>query len=602
MGQVLFHRGPDAGGTFMDQEVALCHRRLSIIDLSSEGNQPMFSSDGRFGIVFNGEIYNFLLLRRELEKVGYRFRTRTDTEVILALFEKEGAKCLEKMNGMFAFAIYDKQEKRLFLARDRIGKKPLYFFHNNGGRFAFSSEIKAILQLPGIPREVESPAVVDYLKYLYIPAPKTIFKNIYKLPPGHFLHFAIGSEPQVREYWDPDFSRAGAGNEEELADQLVELLKDSTAIRMISDVPLGAFLSGGVDSSAVVALMSGLSKERVRTCSIGFPDKRHDEAPMAREVAGLFNTDHVEYYLRENLADTVSLLPRFFDEPFADSSAVPTYHVSRLARQTVTVALAGDGGDESFGGYEKYVTEIYENRVRSLVPAFLLLFLNHLSRGARQGWMKKVRSLSGSALADPALAFYRTNTFVEDDVLKGLLSEAMRRECRDYRPEDYTIDYFNRLHGADHLTRMLYTDVKTYLPGDILVKVDRMSMAHSLEVRAPFLDYRVVEFAASLAGRYKINGTEKKYILKKAFARLLPASILNRKKHGFDVPLNYWFRNELAEFGRKYLVENQAMGTYFDPLGLQGIWNEHQERKAEHGTLLWTLLCFALWQKEYFQK
>ena len=599
MGQALFHRGPDAGGEFLDKEVALCHRRLSIIDLSSEGNQPMFSPDDRYTIVFNGEIYNFLSLREELGKSGYRFRTRTDTEVILALYEKDGVKCLEKMNGMFAFAIYDKMEKELFLARDRIGKKPLYFYHNGDGRFAFASEIKALLQIPGIDKEVENTAVIDYLKYLYIPAPKTIFENIHKLEPGHFLHFNIGSIPRSQEYWEPVFSLQGEQKEEDLADQLVELLKDGTAVRMISDVPLGAFLSGGVDSSAIVALMAGLSPEPIRTCSIGFPDKRHDEAPMAREVAGLFKTDHVEYYLKENLADTVFLLPRFFDEPFADSSAVPTYHVSRLARKTVTVALAGDGGDESFGGYEKYVTEIYENRVRSLVPTFLLSFLNHFSQGAKQGWLKKVKSLTGSALADPALAFYRTNTFIEDAVLKDLLSDDLLRKCKGYRPEEYTIKYYDKLDGADHLTRMLYTDVKTYLPGDILVKVDRMSMANSLEVRAPFLDYRVVEFAASLASHYKINGTSKKYLLRKAFAQLLPQHILNRKKHGFDVPLSHWFRHELRTMAEECFFDSERMPLYFSLPGLKQIWEEHQTEKADHGTLLWSLLCFALWQREY---
>ena len=602
MGSVIRHRGPDAGGEYLDHQVGLAHRRLSIIDLSEQGNQPMHSADGRLVIVFNGEIYNFLELRAELARQGVSFRTGTDTEVILALYALEGPACLERLNGMFAFAVWDKTAQTLFLARDRVGKKPLYYYHGGGDRLAFASEIKALLELPGIPREIEPTAIADYLKYLYVPAPKSIFKQIYKLPPGHCLHLVTGGEPVIREYWDLDFSRPAVGTLTEHADQLMELVRQSTVQRMIADVPLGAFLSGGLDSSAVVALMAGASSTKVKTCSIGFADKAHDETPFAREVAELFGTEHREFFVREDLAGTVGLLPRYFDEPFADSSAVPTWHVSRLARKAVTVALAGDGGDEGFGGYEKYVTELHEDRVRRSVPRPVLSLLNRAARGRGGTLARKVRSLTGSALLDPAMGFYRTNSFVSDGDLAGLLTGRIKAACRGYDPSEHTTRHWRRLQGADHVTRMLYTDLTTYLPGDILVKVDRMSMAHSLEVRAPLLDYRVLEFAATLPSSWKIKGRDQKYILKETFGRFLTEGILHRRKHGFTVPLDNWFRKELRELAVRCLIDRDRMGLYFDLTYLRGIWDRHQARKENQGTLLWSLLMFALWEREYVSK
>jgi asparagine synthase (glutamine-hydrolysing) len=419
---------------------------------------------------------------------------------------------------MFAFAIWDTVDKTLFLARDRIGKKPLYYYHGGGDRLAFASEIKALLHLPGIGREVEPTALADYLKYLYVPSSKTIYRNIHKLPPAHFMLLRPGGEPHIAEYWDVDFSRRSASSPAEAEEALLELLQDSTACRMIADVPLGAFLSGGVDSSAVVALMAKASHEPVRTCTIGFADKSHDESPYAREVADLFATDHREYVVQDSLTETVSLLPRYFDEPFADSSAVPTYHVSRLARQAVTVALAGDGGDESFAGYDKYTVELKEDMARHIVPRPLLTMMHSGARGISHPIARKARSLTGSALLEPARAFYRTNSSIDDELLGQLLTDGIMRSCTGYDPAAHTLRYWDRVRGADHVSCMLYTDLKTYLPGDILVKVDRMSMANSLEVRAPFLDYRIIEFAASLPSQWKIKGNSKKIILKKSFA------------------------------------------------------------------------------------
>ena len=603
MGEVIRHRGPDAGGEYLDDWVGLVHRRLSIIDLSSNGNQPMFTANGRYVIVFNGEIYNFLELRGELERKGYSFRSRTDTEVILASYVAEGVECLKKFNGMFAFAIWDKHEKVLFMARDRIGKKPLYYYHGGSDRLAFASEIKSILEIPGIPHEVDPTAISDYLKYLYIPAPKTIFKGIYKLPPGHFMVARVGYEPQIKEYWDVDFSRRVSCTQEEAAEELLDLIGKSTTSRMIADVPLGAFLSGGIDSSAIVALMARSSPGgRVKTCSIGFRDKEHDETPYAKEIARLFDTEHTEYFVREDLAKTVTLLPKYFDEPFADSSAVPTYHVSRLARQDVKVALAGDGGDENFGGYEKYAIDLRQEQVRRIVPRPLLQAVNGFV-GARGGtMMRKARSLTRAALDDPGRAYYRTNTFIEDEDLRRLLSSEILVESGGYDPADHTLRFWDKVQGADPLTRMLYTDLKTYLPGDILVKVDRMSMAHSLEVRAPFLDYRVIEYAASLPSEWKIKKGNQKYILKKAFSKCLPQSILQRRKHGFTVPLENWFREELRLLTEECLFRSTFMERYFSIPRMRQIWEEHQRGQVQHGTLLWSLLSFALWHKEYLDK
>lgn len=599
MGEVIRHRGPDAGGEYLDDHVGLAHRRLSIIDLSPQGNQPMFSADGRLVIVFNGEIYNFLKLREQLEREGVNFRTKTDTEVILALYSKIGTECLNHLNGMFAFAIWDTLDKTLFLARDRIGKKPLYYYHGGGDRLAFASEIKSLLQLPCCGREVEPTALADYLKYLYIPSPKTIYRNIHKLPPAHFMVLRPGGEPHIAEYWDVDFTARTVCSPAEAEDTLLELLQDSTACRMIADVPLGAFLSGGVDSSAVVALMAQTSREPVRTCTIGFADKRHDESPYAREVAELFRTNHQEYVSRNNLLETIALLPMYFDEPFADSSAVPTYHVSRLARQAVTVALAGDGGDESFAGYDKYAVELKENRARRMVPRSILTAFNAGAQGWNHPLARKTRSLTSSALMEPGCAFYRTNTCIDDDMLEQVLSDRIRNACTGYDPAGHTTRYWDKMRGADHVATMLYTDLKTYLPGDILVKVDRMSMANSLEVRAPFLDYRIIEFAAKLPSQWKIKGNNKKIILKKTFRHLLPDRILNRSKHGFTVPLDSWFRGELKPLAENCLLNQPALAEYLNLSSVQGIWQEHQQKKADHGSLLWSLMMFALWQQEY---
>ena len=599
MGEAIAHRGPDARGEFLDDNIGLAHRRLAIIDLSIDGVQPMHSACGRYVIVFNGEIYNFQELRAKFAAAGHVFRSRTDTEVILAAYSVYGGACLDYLHGMFAFALWDKHEQTLFLARDRIGKKPLYWWHGGGDRLAFASELKSLLLLSQVRPEIDPTAIVDYLKYLYVPAPKTIYCNVYKLQPGHSLTLRIGQEPEIREYWDVQFAADDGLSFTAATEHLLELIRQQTTLRMFADVPLGAFLSGGVDSSGIVALMAGNSATPVRTCTIGFADRVFDETPYAREVAQRYGTQHHEYQVRENLIETIQVLPRYFDEPFADSSALPTYHVSRLAKQAVTVALSGDGGDESFGGYQKYVTELIENKVRSTAPRFLLRLLNFLAEESVGGMRKKIGGLSAAALADPCTGFYRTNTFITDRQLAELLSPRLAALCSGYDPSEYTRRYWEKQQGADHVTRMLYTDIKTYLPGDILVKVDRTSMAHALEVRAPLLDHNVVEFAATLPSRWKIEGKQKKIILRQAFSSMLPSDFLARRKQGFVVPLASWFRKELQPLTRELLLENEALNPYFSRSAIARLQEQHQQRRQDHGTLLWSLLSFALWQREY---
>jgi asparagine synthase (glutamine-hydrolysing) len=599
MGESIAYRGPDSHGEFLDESIGLAHRRLSIIDLSADGAQPMHSTCGRYSIVFNGEIYNFQELRQQFEATGYVFHSKTDTEVILAAYARDGRDCLKLLHGMFAFALWDKQEKTIFIARDRIGKKPLYWWHGGGDKLAFASEVKCLLHIPGIPFEVDPTAVIDYLKYLYIPAPKSIYKNIFKLLPGHFITLKMGQTPQIEQYWDVNFSCNDGLDFSSATEQLLDLIEQQTVRRMVADVPLGAFLSGGVDSSGLVALMAKNSVAPVQTCTIGFADRQHDESTYAREVAARYSTQHNEFQVSENLIDTIKLLPKYFDEPFADSSALPTYHVSRLARQKVTVALVGDGGDESFAGYQKYRTEMVENKVRYIVPKPVLRLLKQLANGADSGVRKKVGSLTSSALLDPGEGFYRTNSFVTDQQLQRLLADDLTRACQGYDSAQHTKKYWNHLQGADHVSRMLYTDIKTFLPGDILVKADRTSMAHSLELRAPLLDHGIIEYAATLPSRWKIENKQKKIILRKAFSQFLPEDFLARRKQGFTVPLASWFRGELRPFAEQLLLKNKELNRFFKTAALRQIWEQHQNHKADHGTLLWSLLSFALWQREY---
>ncbi|GMM71808.1 amidotransferase 1, exosortase A system-associated [Alteromonas gracilis] len=602
MHHAILHRGPDASGIYLDDHIGLCHRRLSILDLSEAGNQPMYSADNNLVIVFNGEIYNFLELRAELEQQGVAFKSHTDTEVILELYAREGVKCLQKLNGMFAFALWDKTKQELFIARDRLGKKPLYYFSDNG-RFAFGSEIKAILALKDIPREIRLDAVYDFFAYQYVPDPKSIFKHIHKLPPAHYL--VLNNDGfNIHEYWDLSFKSVSSASEEVNKVQLKALLEKVTKQRMISDVPLGAFLSGGVDSSGVVAMMSEISETPVKTCTIGFDNKEFNEADFAREIAEKYETEHHEFTVHQNVAEQLEHIASFFDEPFADPSLVPTFFVSELARKAVTVALAGDGGDEMFAGYEKYTTDDIENKLRNKFPESIRkTIFPSLAKivGVLPGAIgRKGKSLLTSLSHDPAMGFFITNSMMTDDMWNKLVKPNVATTLNGYHPSQYTLDMYNKADGPDHLSKILYTDIKTYMTGDILVKVDRMSMANSLEVRAPILDYQVAEFAATLPSSQKYRDGEKKYLLKEVFKPFIPDSLLYRKKMGFSTPLDEWFRGELKALSESRLLQcNEGLSDVFNTAAINSIWQEHQNRTKDHGIVLWSMLMYQMWYDRY---
>jgi asparagine synthase (glutamine-hydrolysing) len=596
MADSLVHRGPDEQGLYVSPHspgcnVGLGHRRLAIIDLAS-GQQPLSNEDGTVWIVFNGEIYNFTPLQRELAARGHRFNTHSDTEVIVHAYEEWGEECLSRLNGMFAFCIWDERRQRLFIARDRIGKKPLYY-HATPQRFVFGSELKAVLAYPGIDTRPDATAIADYFKFLYVPDPKSIYRAIRKLPPAHYL-IADRSGVQVREYWDVPIRETPLRSESDLEEELFDLLQRAVSERLMSEVPLGAFLSGGVDSSGVVALMAKGSPRPVITCSIGFDDPDHDESHYAAEVARILHTDHSEYFVNGSFIETVRRIPAMFDEPFADGSAVPTFYVCQMARQRVTVALSGDGGDEAFAGYDKYVKDGIERQVACLVPDFLLQAVRAASGGGGT-LRRKAYTLADQALRSPEQAFYRSNSFIRDADLQRLLAPSVAAELSAYDPSPHITRYFKNPAADDHLTRM---DMKTYLPGDVLVKVDRTSMANSLEVRAPLLDYRIMEFAMNLPRQMKIRRGSKKYLLKKAFSRVLPKSIFERPKHGFTVPLGSWFRGELAPMAEEVLFSGPQTSELLDVGFIRQLYDDHRAGRAEHGTLLWSTLNFALWQRE----
>lgn len=600
----IAYRGPDDSGVYTEGSVGLGHRRLSIIDLSELGHQPMSSEDGMIWITYNGEIYNFLSLRKDLINKGYQFKSKTDTEVIIYLYREYGEECLEYLRGMFAFAIWDIEKSKMFLARDRIGKKPLFYYFD-GKRLIFASEIKSILEDPIVSKEINYESFYDYFKYLYVPAPRTIYNNIFKLEPGHYL-VCSKSGLKKREYWDISFKENHHNDVNTASAKLYDVLNESVKLRMISDVPLGAFLSGGIDSSGVVGLMSGQQEGKVTTCSIGFDSEDFDEIQYARVIAELFDTNHNEFTVKQNVEEILPNLAYYFDEPFADSSAVPTYYVSKLARQKVTVALSGDGGDENFAGYEKYYIDDIENRIRGRIPLSIRRTLLPLLKRAFMPWrhplLRRGSTLLNTLTYGPDYGFYLTNTEFNDDLWKNIIRDEVKYKIGDYDPYDITRHYYHKADTDNHLSKILYTDLKTYLPGDILVKVDRMSMANSLEVRAPILDHNVIEFAANLPPVLKYNRGEKKYILKKTFNKILPKEIMYRKKMGFSVPLADWFRKDINSFSYKSFFSRDAgLTQFFDKDKLLNIWNLHQSGLRDYATTLWSLLMFELWYKQCFE-
>ena len=601
MTQTLYHRGPDDEGYYCNNNIGLGHRRLSIIDLDS-GRQPIYNETGSIAIVFNGEIYNYKELKAELIRKNHIFKTNTDTETIVHLYEELGEDCVNKLRGMFAFAIWDQKKQQIFLARDRLGIKPLYYYYKNG-KFLFGSEIKAILQDQTIQRDIDFKAMDEYFTYLYVRAPRTIFQGIQKLLPGHTL-ICNHNGVKVKKYWDLQNFDSCKLSEKELEERLYELLEESVRIRLMSDVPLGAFLSGGVDSSAIVAIMSRIMDSKVITSSIGFKETRFDETSYARMVARHLQTDHHEHIVMPDAVNLISKLVWHFDEPFADSSAVPTYYVSKMTRENVKVALSGDGGDENFAGYRNYYIDMQENRFR-IGPDFIRKYIfgtlsslypqaDYLPQFLRGKTF--LRNLSFS----PVEAYHNTKSIFNREFKEKLFSNDLKHKINGYDPIEVFREYYHRPETNNHLSHLLYLDMKTYLVDDILTKVDRMSMANSLEVRVPLLDHKLVEFIATIPPNYKLKGKIGKYIFKETMAPYLPDDILKRKKWGFGVPVGTWLKNELREFAEGMLFSNKSMNRgFFNTECVRKIWTDHQNGARNHTHHLWSLLIFEIWHSKY---
>ena len=600
MTDTLIHRGPDDEGFYIANGVGLGHRRLSIIDLSA-GHQPMSNEDDTVWVVFNGEIYNYPELRALLEKKGHVFKTRSDTEAIIHLYEEEGEECFRLLRGMFAIALWDERKRKLVLGRDRVGKKPLFYYYD-GSRIVFASEIKAILKVPGICRDIDLEAVSDYFSLLYVPAPKSIYTKIRKLRPGHYLTVSERGLKEV-EYWDLSFRDNEELSEQEWIERLLASYREAVRIRLMSDVPLGAFLSGGVDSSSVVAMMAEAKNGRLLTSSIGFEDEAFNELPYAREVARYFDTEHHEQIVRPDAVGIVEKLAWHYDEPFADSSAVPTYYVSKTAREHVTVALSGDGGDENFAGYRRYYFDQRENWLRSWLPSEVRrpVFGTLASLYPKADWAPRIfrgKATFENLARAPIEAYFRSVSAVQSSLKRELLHPDVMSHLASYDSLDVLRHYYDKADTEDTLSRIQYVDIKTYLTDDILTKVDRASMANSLEVRAPILDHKFMELAARIPSSLKLRGRVGKYIFKKTLEPLLPQSTLTRPKMGFAVPLARWFRHELKEMAHEVILGRHAE-DFTEPRIVEKIWGEHQRGFRDRSTELWSLLMFRLWQRRF---
>jgi len=617
MCSVLAHRGPDDEGVYIGPSpypspqrgegvrVCLGHRRLSIIDLSPAGHQPMSNEDGSVWIVMNGEVYNFLELRDALEKKGHCFRSRTDTETLLHLYEEKGIDCLKDLRGAFVFALWDGRKKRLFIARDRIGKKPLYYSCKSN-TLIFASEVKAILQDPDVSIEVNRSAITDYLSYGYTPTPETMFKGIMKLPPAHFMIYENGNM-KIERYWELDFSKKLNLSEPEYCARIMDLLEDSTRIRLISDVPLGAFLSGGIDSSAVVYMMSKLSPGRVKTFSIGFEEESHSELRYARVIARHFGTDHHEYIVKPRAIEILPKLVWHYNEPYADSSALPSYYVAKMTRQEVKVALNGDGGDEDFGGYERFMAarfaEIFRKIPERLRRSIISPLVNRLPESLRFNHpATKLKRFLQMAALPYRERHYNWVTIFRDAEKRDLFTGQFKKEI-DGKNSFYSLESaFGECGSRDIVDMVMSTDIKTNLLDDLLVKMDIATMANSLEGRSPFLDQKMMEFAASIPSDAKIKGTRLKYILKKALSGILPKEILSRGKMGFGIPVDKWFRNELKSYSYQILMSDRCINrNYFERQAIKRLLDDHSGARANNGARIWSLLNLELWHRMFIE-
>ena len=602
MNDAQHHRGPDEGSLHLEPGVGLGHRRLSIIDVAT-GQQPLFNEDGTVAIVFNGEIYNYQELMPELQALGHVFHTKSDTEVIVHAWEAWGEACVNRLRGMFAFVLWDRNRKSLFMARDRLGVKPLHYAVLDDGMLLFGSELKSLLAYRGaqggLQRDVDPLAIEEYFALGYVAEPRTIFRQARKLEPGHTLLWRRGDPmPQSRPYWDVRFTLDNPIGAEDACAELRERLRESVRLRMISEVPLGAFLSGGVDSSAVVAVMAGLSDQPVRTCSIGFDDPKFNESAFAQTVADRYRTDHHLDIVGSDDFDLIDTLAHLYDEPYADSSAIPTYRVCQLARQRVTVALSGDGGDESFGGYRRYRMHLMEERLRSALPAGVRRPLfGMLGRVyPKADWaprMFRAKTTFEGMARSSVEAYFHSVSILRGPMRAQLFSDSLKRSLGGYDARAVFDRHAANAGTDDPLALIQYLDLKTYLVGDINTKVDRASMAHSLEVREPLMDHPLVEWLATLPSSLKVRGQEGKFLLKKAMEPALPHDILYRPKMGFAVPLARWFRGPLRQRVRDAVLGERLLSTgWFNADYLTHLVDAHQSGARDYSAPLWTLLMF----------
>jgi asparagine synthase (glutamine-hydrolysing) len=602
MCDAISHRGPDDDGFYFHGPAGLGMRRLSIIDVKG-GHQPIHNQDRTAWIVFNGEIYNYRELREKLEKLGHSFYTNSDTEAIVHAYDQYGADCPKHLRGMFAFAIWDERTEELFIARDRVGKKPLLYAQVNG-QFIFGSEFSALLQHPAISKDINTEALHHYLSFMCVPAPLTAYRAIRKLEPAHSLRWRKG-EIRTERYWQPDSTTKLKIDEQEAGEQAIEILRDAVQVRLMSEVPLGAFLSGGVDSSAVVALMSEVSAEPVKTFSIGFEEQDFSELHHARRVAEHVGADHHEFIVRPDAMDVLPTLVEHYGEPYADSSAIPTYYVARETRKHVTVALNGDGGDETFAGYERYAAMRLAERYHR-VPALLRESLVRQAIGlipssaTKRSRVRDVQRFLGAASLPKVERYLRWVSTFDTDAKRELYSSNFWLETQKHSAKDILDPWFAQANGSGIVDAALLTDLMTYLPNDLLVKVDIATMAVSLEARSPFLDHKVIEFAASLPEKYKLRGITTKYLLKRVLKKLLPQENLDRRKMGFGIPIGHWFRGQLQPFLRETILSEKALKRgLFKPEAVKQMVELHARSERDYSHQLWTLLMLELWFERF---
>ncbi|MCD6565048.1 MAG: asparagine synthase (glutamine-hydrolyzing) [Bacteroidales bacterium] len=598
MCSVINHRGPDEGGVWIHRNVGIGMRRLKIIDLVS-GSQPMHNEDKTIWIVYNGEVYNFKELKADLEKKGHLFTTNSDTETIIHLYEEYGEECVNYLRGMFAFAIYDLNDEVLFLARDRLGIKPLFYMESKNS-FLFGSEIKCLFEHPDMEYSIYHPALITYFAYGYVPDPDTIIEDVKKLPPGHILIYKQG-KIDIKQYWDITFNHNKVYPEEYYIEQILYHLNEAVRMRLVSDVPLGAFLSGGIDSSMVVALMAKNMDEPVKTFSIGFENQSYNELEYARAVSEKYSTAHHEQIVRPDAEEVINNLIHHFDEPFADSSAIPTYYVSQMTRKYVTVSLSGDGGDELFAGYGRYLNGPLA-QIADYVPLTLRKILLLSLASILPEWFPGINTLRHLS-CNKEERYLRSISKGVSSIHESVFSPDLRDKLTTTDPSPVMLRHFSRVAELDMLTKRQYLDLKTYLPGDILTKVDRMSMLVSLEARVPFLDHKLAEFAATIPPSILVKNNDSKYLLKKAAERILPQKVIYRPKMGFAVPIADWLRNEWVEISKDLVLSDHSfVKSYFNPKFINRLFVEHKSRRRNHDYLIWTLMVLEMWCREKLSK